>query len=704
MKKYILVFITLFIILLKIEANASTWSYRWTNTTIEIPVGSSIYEYEKIPQAKLYRDNIELTDADVKIVTTGDWLYYLVNVNTNVVGDYYVWYKAYEYNYMPGTCHDYKCLITFKVVDKEKPQITPITEKIRIPKGTKKIDLSQYFNISDNYDKELSIVFNHNIDTTKTGLFPCELVVIDDYKNESKYNFTVEVYNVGVPPRIEMLVDKIRIKKGSKIDLTKYFRVVDDDLDKVEIEIYHTIDNMVTGKYTCEITASDSYDIVRKTFVVEIYEDNVAPMIIKLSDEIKIEYGSKLSLENYFIIKDDYDSNIKPVFIHNINVNQIGKYECKIVAVDSSGKKSELIFFVKVYGDLNPPRITQEIDYIRIKRKSSYDLSRYFSIDDDNGKVSYEFFHQIDIQLIGFYECKLVAKDSKGNISVHSFTVEVYDDIAPTITFLGQGKELNLYLNQEVNVKSFFKAYDDIDGDITMDLIFPPLDKKTPKVIDYKVSVSDYAGNLSELIIKLNIIDDIVPEIILNNEAITLNFGFDIESFSPFDYVKSFTDNNLILEKELINITSNLSNKVGEYYILYSYSDNVNTVMKEMKVTVLSTKAPTIIPQTICIKENEIIDLYTLIEVYDESDSFVKNTLVIDDSGVDYSKAGKYQASAYAINTSGLSSIVNFYIVVEEDNLFNNDIFKIVSISLVGLLCGSLGIIYYKKNKNAKIV
>jgi hypothetical protein len=104
-----------------LKTNASTWSYKWEHTTVEIPVGESIYDYEKIPKAKLYKDGIELKDADIKIITKGDWLYYLSNVNTNVVGDYYVWYKAYEYKYMPGTCHDYKCLITFKVVDNEKP-------------------------------------------------------------------------------------------------------------------------------------------------------------------------------------------------------------------------------------------------------------------------------------------------------------------------------------------------------------------------------------------------------------------------------------------------------------------------------------------------------------------------------------------------------------------------------------------------------
>ena len=703
MKKYIFLLIALFVLSFKITINASTWSYKWDNTTVEVPVGSNIYEYENIPQAKLYKDNVELKDADIKIVSTGDWLYYLTNVNTNIVGEYFVWYKAYEYTYMPGTCHDYKCLITFKVVDKEKPKITPIVENIRIAKGTSKFNLANYFNITDNYDSDLKVIFEHDINTNKLGVYKCYMYVVDSSGNETRYDFNVEVYYSGTPPKIELLYEKVRIKKGTKIELSNYYKVTDDDLDEVKVEIIHNINNMIVGNYKCEIIASDEYDIVSKTFDVEIYDDNSAPVIQKLTDIVKIELGSKLELTNYFIIIDDYDSNIKPIFIHNINVNQIGMYECKIVAVDSSGKRSELEFYVEVYGDSNPPIIIQEINNIRIKRKSSYDLKKYFSITDNEGKVEYAFYHQIDIEKVGYYECKVVAYDSKGNSSVCSFIVEVYDDIAPTITFLGDGNELSIYLNEEINVKSYFKAFDDVDGDITNNIIFPSIDKKKPKIIDYKVSVSDYAGNISYYNIKLNVIDDIEPEIILYSEMITLDFGFDLEEFDPLVYVKTFTDNNIVLDKSLIEVSTNISNEVGKYFVIYSYSDTVNMIVKELEVTVLAIKAPTIYVSLITVKKNEQCDLYSQIEVYDESDYKVYESLIIDDTAVDYTTAGKYQASAYAINSSGLSSTVNFYIIVEEYNMFNNDIVKIISISLVGLLVISLGILYYKKIKN-KIV
>lgn len=706
MKKLVLLMLLCFTICMGLKTNASTWSYKWEHTTVEIPVGESIYDYEKIPKARLYKDGIELKDADIKIVTKGDWLYYLSNVNTNVVGDYYVWYKAYEYKYMPGTCHDYKCLITFKVVDNEKPQITPITDNIRIARGTTKFDLNDYFNITDNYDKELDVDFYHNIDTSKVGVYECKVTASDDSKNSIEYNFNVEIYNVGTPPKIEMLVDSIRLKKDSKIELEKYFKVSDDDLDKITTKLYHTINSNIPGIYSCKITASDQFDEVSLDFVVEIYDDNEAPIIIKIIDDIKIEYGNqKYNLKDYFIVTDDYDTKIELTFSHNINVYKLDYYECKVIAKDSSGKLSELEFIVEVYGDITKPTINQLVDEIRIKRKSVFNLNDYFSVtDDSNNQVEVRFYHLIDVNYVGFYNCKIMAIDSNKNSTIKEFIVEVYDDVKPVITFLGEGDELNLYLNQEVIIKSYFKAIDDIDGDITSYINFPSVDKKTPKSFDYTVSVSDLAGNISELTIKMNIVDDIIPEIVLYNDSITLEYGFNIEDIDYLSYVKSINDNNVELDKTNINISSNLDVLVGEYSVIYSYSDSINTVSKELIITVLSSKAPLIIVDDIEICENEVLDLYSIVSVYDESDLNAYDTLTINDDMVDYSKAGRYEVTAYAVNSSALSTTKTFYIVVKEDNIFNNDYVKYVSIGLAVLLVSSVGVFYYIKKKKIKIV
>lgn len=705
MKKIVLFLeIVIGIIIINMNIEAATWRFVWNNTTVEVPVGTSIYDYEKIPQAKLYKDNVELTDADIKIVTTGDWLYYLSNVNTSKVGEYCVWYKAYEYKYMPGTCHDYKCLITFRVVDNEKPNISQITNNIKIAKGTKNINLEEYFNVTDNYDKNINISFVHNIDTSKVGFYNCQLTAIDDYNNEETLDFVVEVYNAGSAPVIEMIVNEIKIKKNSKIDLEKYFKIVDNDLDKITTSIYHTIDINTPGVYECEITASDGNDITSYKFCVEVYDDNEAPVISQLIEEIKIEAGCKYSLSDYFIITDDYSNDIKPKFVHNINDNIPGIYDCSIIATDESGKMTTLTFLVEVYKNEIAPVIEQLVDEIRIKRNSKYDLSTYFSVlDDTQDKVECNFYHLIDVMVVGFYECKMVAVDSNGNSTIHTFIVEVYDDNPPKIIFLGEGLEINIYLRKEITIQSYFMAMDDIDGDITNNIVFPAIDKNTPGTFDYMVWVEDNANNKTELKLTINIIDDIEPQIVLYNDFLTLEYGFTLESIDYLSYVKIFNDNNQNMNKTLIEVDTNLSTNVGTYSVFYTYSDGTNIALKELVVTVLATKPPVITVDIVKVIKGEIVNLYNYVIVTDESDSNVNNTLVIDDSNVDYFNTGRYEVTAYAINSSGLSTTLTFYVVVEEENIFNYDYVSYIFLGLILLLAGSIYYIYFVKKKNIKL-
>ena len=47
------------------KAYAATWEFRWSNTTVVIPVGGNLSDYAIIPQARLYRDDMLLSDAKI---------------------------------------------------------------------------------------------------------------------------------------------------------------------------------------------------------------------------------------------------------------------------------------------------------------------------------------------------------------------------------------------------------------------------------------------------------------------------------------------------------------------------------------------------------------------------------------------------------------------------------------------------------------
>ena len=136
MKKLIL-FISLLISLFLLTFNniyaSASWKYVWFNTVVEIPIGDSVENYKDKPYAILYKNNVALTDTNITYSKDGDWLYYLKNVNTQKLGEYKVWYKAYDSVHIPGTCVDYKCLITFVVKDNIKPEVEVINDTLYLP-------------------------------------------------------------------------------------------------------------------------------------------------------------------------------------------------------------------------------------------------------------------------------------------------------------------------------------------------------------------------------------------------------------------------------------------------------------------------------------------------------------------------------------------------------------------------------------------
>ena len=131
-------------------------------------------------------------------------------------------------------------------------------------------------------------------------------------------------------------------------------------------------------------------------------------------------------------------------------------------------------------------------------------------------------------------------EDGAGNPATKTIYIVVYDDVSPVI----EGK--NLYttgylnkLNVEV-IQDSLSAYDDCDGDITLD-IFMYLDdysKNYNKVGEYNVvfRVIDSSGNSDDHIVKIKVIDNVAPIIYIDatvvkvygSARITLNELVDI--------------------------------------------------------------------------------------------------------------------------------------------------------------------------------
>ena len=264
-----ILFSLMFLLFFNNVSAGSIWRYEWYNTLVNIPLGDTVENYKKIPYAVLYRDNVALGDAQISIDYNGDWLYYLKNVNTNKVGEYKVWYKAYDSKYKPGTCNEYKCLITFKVRDSIKPTIKALNDVIYLAKDSE-YDLKNNV-IAHDDNGEVNIVFNTNLNIKRCGEYEVNAVAIDQSDNYAETQFKAVVYDDSSLPIITCSADnnEIYVPCGMDFDIKQYFKAIDEkDGDLTSKIIYPSLDNSELDTFSYTVSVMNSSNLIQNYSVI----------------------------------------------------------------------------------------------------------------------------------------------------------------------------------------------------------------------------------------------------------------------------------------------------------------------------------------------------------------------------------------------------------------------------------------------------
>jgi hypothetical protein len=161
--------------------------------------------------------------------------------------------------------------------------------------------------------------------------------------------------------------------------------------------------------------------------------DDIAP-VIKENQEIYVLKDSNVFLKDKIEISDNL-SDIKEIDVYmvdNLIFNTIGEYLVQIIAVDGFGNKSsQMIKIVVVEKDEEGP-IFSDIDEIKIlKGSSTLNLSNYIeAIDkiDGNARVYILNDDNLDLNNVGKYKIKLMAKDSFENVTYKDLYIVVYEN------------------------------------------------------------------------------------------------------------------------------------------------------------------------------------------------------------------------------------------------------------------------------------
>ena len=372
---------------IKIKAS-DIWIYEWFNTNININVGESVYEYKDKPYAILYRNSVPLSDSEISYDREGDWMYYLKNVNTNKVGSYYVWYKAFEKKYKPGTCNGYKCLIKFNVIDNINPSVSVINDDIILKRGDS-INLLDNIIYKDDSACEIKILNEPSFD--KIGVYDIYYLVIDEYNNSTKGTFKVTIYD-DTKPKIytKSGLNYIDIAQNSNPLLSEYFYAIDSyDGDISNIIQYPNLDTKNVGSYLYTISVTNSSNIKEELTVTINIIDEIEPKIEGV-DDIILDYS--LDFNNYDFkslinIIDNNPINYDNLIINHNLENNVGNYKINYEYFDG---------FYKVYKEIN----VNLLDYVEIVDDSDPLIYDNLDIDDSNVNYNKEGIYEASIYVI----------------------------------------------------------------------------------------------------------------------------------------------------------------------------------------------------------------------------------------------------------------------------------------------------------------
>lgn len=449
---FILILFGLFFI--DINTLAATWKFEWTNTVVKVPVGAEIEDYRYLPKAYLYKDGFALSDANITYSTEGDWLYFFKDVNSQKVGEYKVWYKAYENEkYSPGTCNGYKCLVTFIVEDTISPIINVYSNEINIRRTniTKSTndetpeevnDISQLEQllrdnvvVTDNYS-DCNITFSHNVDLFTVGRYDVTVKASDSSGNISTNNFYVNVFEDREPIiTFNGSGNKIKVGLGDEIDFSSYFTAYDyfdgDITKNINYPIYFT--NSL-GSYEYMVDVFNSANLkATYSIIIEVVDETPPEMELTTHTAI-LNYEENFNDFNFMkyikSLRDNVEINYDNLSItHNLE-NKVGSYQINFSYTDGVYEVSDVID-VKLVSKIRPIIDVNDVvvpinssinllDYVLITDYSDPNILESVSIIDDN----------VNYQKPGTYYASISVINSSGLSTTKKIKIVVEPEIS----------------------------------------------------------------------------------------------------------------------------------------------------------------------------------------------------------------------------------------------------------------------------------
>ncbi len=257
-------------------------------------------------------------------------------------------------------------------------------------------------------------------------------------------------------------------------------------------------------------------------------------------------------------------------------------------------------------------------------------------------------------------------------------------------------KDITINLGDDIDYLKGVSASDIEDGNLTNKIIIDDSKVNYNKTGSYLVTyiVIDSDGNKVEktitLTIKRNMINPVIPitpgtgaiPTLSGTKDITINLGDDVDYLKGVN-ASDIEDGNLT-SKIIIDDSRVNYDKTGSYLVTYIVIDSDgNKVKKTITLTIKRNIIKPIIPiipsvgaiptingtKDITIMLGNKVDLLAGISASDAEDGDLTSSIIVDDSKVDYNKAGVYEVTYIVIDSNGNKTIKKVKLTIKELNV-----------------------------------
>ena len=431
-------------------------------------------------------------------------------VNSDAVGTYTLTYVATDPSGNTATATR-----TVDVVDTTAPVVTvtgddPITHELGdtyTDAGATATDLSGV----------VTVVTTGTVDTDTVGEYTLTYTSTDASGNAGTATRTVKVVDTTAPVVTVTGTNPLTLEVAQDATYTDDGATATDASGTVTVVTTGSVNPQVVGTYTKTYTSTDaSGNEGTATRTVNVV-DTTAPSVTILGGtpyEVEVSQTATFT-EPGFTAVDNAATELTKSFIGSIPIDEVGTFSRIYTVTDASDNSTSVTRTVNVV-DTTAPTVTLLGDAtvtLEADQNGTYKDADVSASDNANTALKFAVASNLDLGVPGSYYYKWRVEDQSGNFTIVERTLNVVDTTAPEMTLLG-ANPLTLEADQTATYTDAGTTATDNAATALTKVVDGSVDMSDTGTYTLNISYTDEAGNVSNKIRTVNVVDTTAPTVV----------------------------------------------------------------------------------------------------------------------------------------------------------------------------------------------